>query len=324
MDDVAVARGIALTQFDLREMDLKDRYREGWGRWKLSSDHIAFLSKVHGATLQGRMLWCNRHVRRAATEAIIDAFLADFISDPAKPRNFITFCWDAGLTWERQPRIDSVSLQNIVQHRLRRLGLQGIGVVEIDVLTNITGEPGRRLLVHVHCYCWGQAALPPIKTARALSMLPALTNALGAASVTIEPVRLSEISVAWLAAYMFKPPSREKNRIPRRNVPGAFVMREARLKPASAVRLVELLSHFEFGDLLFSVGEGRFLAKTIRENFRGIVVRWSGRRWTAPSAITVAAEWKTIRMENGSRKLEPCKVRARARGGIIDASKFSA
>lgn len=313
MDDVLLARGMALTEAYMRNLDFLQKYRDGIESWRLDRCEQKFLSQLVFQVPLDRMLWCNRHVRQAGIEAIIDAMLDEYASAPFRERYFTTFCWDAGFSWERGPDIDLVSLKNIINHRIRRLGLHGIGVLEIDVLKNITGEPGRRLLAHVHCYCWPVGAdFDAEKAARELNRCRGLRNSLDAPAVKIQAVSLYEISIAHLAQYMFKWPSRAKNRVPLRRWPGHYAFRDARLPTQSATRLVEILSHMEFGDQLFAIGDGAALATDIRRRFRDNMASLRGRKIAMPDDDSIFQIWKSIRERNGSRLFEPCHIVTRA------------
>ena len=313
MDDVLLARGMALGDAHLRNLDFLQHYDDGIARWSLDRREQRFLDQIVFKIPQDRMLWCNRQVRQNGIKAIIDAMLEDYVKAPFQPRYFLTFAWDPGFTWERKPEIDCVSLKNIINHRIRRLGLDGIGVVEIDVLKNITGEPGRRLMAHAHCYCWTAASdFDAERAEKELNRCRGLRNSLDAPAVKIQTVSLYEISISRLAGYMFKWPSRAKNRVPLRRWPGHYAFRDAKLPKQSATRLVEILSHMEFGDQLFAIGGGAMLATDIRRRFRDYMAGLRGRRIAMPDDDSIFRIWKNIRERNGSQLLEPCRIITRA------------
>lgn len=313
LTDEAIARSFAINRAYFRGIELDTKFLQGISRWALEREQQVFLRRLYVAKPVGRKLLANKHVRQAACRATVDALLADFSRDPSRKRYFLTFCWDAGVSWERRPHIDLVSLKNMINHRLRRLGLHGFGVVEVEILNNLTGEPGRRLHAHVHCYCWSAGGdFRPKVAARRLSKLATLHNDLGAPSVVIKTVELTEISIARLAAYVTKPPSRGKNRVPRRKFPGRYAMRDVALVPSTATRLIEILSHIEFRDILFGVGEGCALTKEIRRNFAVEMTLLRGRKWEMPDAETVAQHWADIRSRNGSRRFQKPVVITRA------------
>jgi hypothetical protein len=313
IDDEAIARSFGINSAYLRALELDTKFRRGISGWVLDPSEWIFLQRLYSAKPAGRMILANKHVQQAASNATIDALLTDFLRAPNRARYLLTFCWNAGVSWERRPKIDLVSLKNMINHRLRRLRLHGIGVVEIDILSNLTGEAGRRVMAHVHCYCWTDSrSFKPRVVARKLSKKISLSNDLGARSVVIEPVKLTDISAARLAAYLVKPPSRGKNRVPRRKLPGKYVMRDVALEPSTATRMIEILSRIEFRDILFGVGEGRDLAKEIRKNFGLETSRWRGRKWKVPDPDIVAHYWIRIRLHNGSRRFRRPVIITRA------------
>ena len=156
--------------------------------------------------------------------------------------------------------------KNKVALALHREGLHGICFLEFDVLTNITGEPGRRILFHIHCYVWPAdgAKLQPIVVGNKLSASRAFPNELKAPSVVFKPVTLNLFSVARLGEYMTKFPPAAKNRVPNRDKPGMFKFRSAELIPSCAMRLAEIMTHLDAPDVVLGVGDGTEMAAAWR------------------------------------------------------------
>lgn len=246
---------------------------------------------------------------------MIDAFLDDFEENESLERWLGTFAWDEGITSERIPDVDIISLRGKVDKAMREYGLEGIGVVEVDVLTPIAGEKGRLLLFHVHVYCWTSDGSKFDHTGAAGKLMKTrrFPNRLGAPSVKFRSVSRYEISVARIAGYFTKFQPGAKNRIPRRNKPGSYVLRSTfrGFTPDSVVRLVEVMSHLDARDVVFSVGSG---GRELRDRWYGKFMAWARRR-DHPTARSrtdaqndVAARWCGIRAGNGSKKLKPCRI----------------
>ncbi|WP_345167106.1 hypothetical protein [Sphingomonas daechungensis] len=305
------ARGIAQSRFLFRQADFLGAFSRDTIRWKLAdSSQVRFLRTIVHDRPEGRKLWSNKHVRAAAFDGFVEAFLRDFAADEERKRYFLTFAWDAGFTWEREPVLDLVSLKNAVRLCIGRLGLHGIGIVEVDLLRNLTGEPGRRLAGHVHVYAWAQPGTKfRSKTVQdKLCESRAFPNFLNARSVVIKPIRRTEVSVARVAGYLVKYPSRAKRVLPDPKGISERVFRDSKLPRGSASRLAELLSHVEFGDVLFTVGPpGRHLKNQILARMKRQFASWA-RTETAPSSADVRMTWRLLRMMNGSRHFRPCKV----------------
>lgn len=285
--------------------------RQDMRRWRLTSRQTRFLLRTERKPLVGRALFANVRVRRTAQYALIDAMLMNFEKYPRRQLHWITVCIDDGVTWEREPALEVGAFVNKVQDHLRRAGFDGVGAVEIDIWKNLTGEPGRRMVAHVHFVGWSSAGLPMNSNAiaKSLSAKAALSNSTGAKSVVIKDVSMTARSIAHLGYYMLKAPAWAKNPI---GAPGKRKMYDASHAQGSPARLFEMLSHLELGDVLFSIGTGRSIAKRVR----AAVVRQTavGTRhgFQAPGDAEVSRFWSDIRCSNGSRRFMPPKIITRA------------
>jgi hypothetical protein len=218
--------------------------------------------------------------------------------------------WDVGVTMEREPRLDLVAMRNIAQHHLRSVGLNGFGIVEIDVWKNLTGERGRRIVGHVHFLGWptDPDAFRWRSVQADLCQRRGLPNSIGADSVVIEPVRGSPNDIAHLAMYMTKAPSAAKNMVPGKTKPK---LRPATLPQGSAARLVQILSHAEAGDVMFAIGEGTDLSRKVHRAIRNAIQ--PGRtKQPAPTAEAVLQHWPRIRLLNGIKMFRDPVVVTRA------------
>ena len=251
-------------------------------------------------------------MHRAAQTALIRALAEAYLQDPLKPWLWCTLAWDAGVSWERSPDIDFVSLKAIANRHLRRSGLEGVGVVETDVWKNIEGEPGRRVVSHVHFL----ATRVPGNTRKVTELESdmrarrALTNSLKARSVVIENVRQSADDLARLGQYMLKRPAFAKNPVPKIDVEG-YSLRNVKQARGSAARLTEIFSHCEVGDVIFSIGSGRAIAEKVRAAARQEIAPRRGAT-PAPNSDEVRMHWKRIREACGNKQFRPCRVITRA------------
>lgn len=289
--------------------ELTDR---GTRRWKLEAKDLRFLDMIRNARgIEGWFAWSSRSVRRAATEALIDVFLDDLRDDPSRPRWLATFCWNEGLASEREPQIALDQLKKKVWKALDEYGLEGVGVVEVDVLRNLEGEPGRRLWFHIHAYCWSAdgSRVRPDKWADEMMAGRRFPNKLGAKSVKFKRVTLTKASVARIAGYFGKFPSKAKNVVPSRKHPGKFVMRYAELRPKSTARLMELLSYMQPADAIFGIGRR---GKMLRARWRTKFVEWAkckrGPRQVLAVDHDMRGTWDRMWPANARRRFEPCRI----------------
>lgn len=303
------AKKLAMTYCDGKLKPHAERRDVELYKWTLRSKDLHALNGILSVQGCDRPIWCNEHVRAAASESMIDAFLDDFDADKSKKRYWLTFCWDDGVTYERRPVIDIVALKNKINMHLRNWGLEGVGVIEVDVQKNMTGEAGRRLNFHVHCYCWASGfAFNRIKAQNTLSNSRAFVNSLGARSVVIKNVTLNYRSVAHLAAYMTKLNNVAKNLVPSRKRPGRYAFRDASMPQGSMIRLAEVLSNLQLGDALFSVGEGKKIASRVRREVLA-KLRSAPRTVNVPSKNAINRLWDRGRSGKRGPKLNhKCEI----------------
>lgn len=286
------------------------KYFDDIDRWSLEADDQNFLEFIVSGRLSDRSLLCNKHVRKTAQYALIDAVLDEFQNAPTRRRYWITLAWDLGVTMEREPRLDLVKMRGVAKHHLRRSGLDGIGVVEIDVWKNLTGEQGRRMVGQIHFLGWPRdpANFKWREVQTSLRNKRGLKNSLGAHTVVIKPVRPSPSDIGHIAMYMLKAPVIAKNPVPR---PGRLKLWTAGLPKGSAARLIEIFSHVEAGDVLFSIGEGKGISRAVQREIR-LTTRPRADRKAAPSPELIERHWRRIRLVNGSKKFRAPKIITRA------------
>lgn len=304
IEDARSAKRLKGTEYSIR---FYDRYAHDVRNWKLERPDQAFLDLITTGHLVGRALWCNRNVRAAAQHALIDALLEQYQAAPDRPRYWVTIAWDLGVTLEREPELDLVAIRNIAQHRLRRAGLDGFGIVEVDVWKNLTGERGRRMVAHIHFFGWSTNPEPFRRLAvqKSLCAKRGLRNSLGARSVVVKRVGQGAPDVAHLGMYMTKAPSAAKNLLPGKHSPK---LRSATLAQGSAARLLEVLSHVEVGDVMFAIGEGKTISRAVQQAIRFAIEPGRGKT-EAPTHTVLVRHWRRIRLLNGSRRFrEPIIV----------------
>lgn len=177
---------------------------------------------VTTGVISGRGLVSNAHVHRAAQNALVDVLPREYEKYPHRQYLWITLACDIGLTWELEPVIDLIALRNTFYQHLRRCGLAGFGVIEIDMWKHLPGEPGRRVVPHAHCVCWPEFG--PLLDAASLQEdlcdRRALTNSLGAVPAVVKEIETTSADFARIARYMLKRPAYAKIRLPNLVVDG--------------------------------------------------------------------------------------------------------
>ena len=310
LSEVFVAPSIARALAEAERITglFDDQCRDDVANWDIGTTEREFLRLVQRAQISGRALLSNGRVHRVAQTALISALADDYIKQPERQWLWGTLAWDAGVTWERKPEIDLVSLKAIARQHFRRSGLEGFGVIEMDVWKNMAREPGRRMVAHVHFL----ASRVEGNDTKVLEMEAdmqdrrALTNSLGARSVVIRNVGQSVDDLTWLGQYMLKRPAFAKNPIPKKDGDG-YRLQDVAQAQGSAVRLLEVMSHMEVGDVLFSIGSGRAIVEKVRGVVRQEVVSRAGAA-PAPLAHEVKRNWQDIRERNRHGRLEPCRI----------------
>lgn len=304
MEDHDAACAAARAKAEKNRQLFRDAYRQDTDNWALERDDQEFLARITRKRISGRALLSNRNVVRRAQEALIEATVEAYRSHPDRQWLWITVAWDRGVTWERTPIIDLMSLRRIVYGHLDRCGIEGFGVIEFDTWKNLTGEPGRRIVAHSHFLGYAADGEPVDALALEFELMGrrALPNSIGARSVVVEPVTPTGADFARIGRYMLKQPAFAKMFCPEREG------QKQCLKPVehaggSVARLVEISSRIEVGDVIFSIGGGRSIAERVRSEVADEIRAQCG-AIEAPDRNAVIKHWRRIRLTNGSPNLD--------------------
>lgn len=303
MDDFETARNDARAHAKKLIEKYREEYRLDTARWSLEHADAGFLARITQSRISGRALLSNEHVHLRAQYAVIDAAIDAYRRHPERQWLSITVAWDRGITWEREPFVDTMSLRRIVYGHLDSVGLDGFGGLEFDTWTNFTGEPGRRIVGHCHFlgYPADGARVKVRALGKSLSARRALPNTLSddVDSVVIKNVGKSPADFANFGGYIFKRPAYAKMYVPEREH-NDETTKSVGHRRGSVVRLTEIQSHLEVGDVLFSIGGGREIAAQVRKKVAH-EVRERRDATPAPSRDEVIRHWRRIRLTNGSQ-----------------------
>ena len=208
---VEAARRDAMRQVDTNLNLILSRLENGLTNARLKPKIERFiLEAVTSSNVEGVVTMANIPARLAATDAMIQA-LTEHCATKQNVDGFrywmLTICIDLGVAWVGKPSVDVPKLQRLVDKTMRAYGLQGVHLIEDDILMTLPGERCQRLLYHVHAAVWRTKGLPikPRKLAEAISRGKAFTNDLGARPVDFATVaEQTPKSVVGLAAYVTK------------------------------------------------------------------------------------------------------------------------
>lgn len=296
----ALARGLA----DANVKTFRNGFQADTAGWLLELEDQDFLRRITTGRISDRALLSNKWVHRAAQNALIEAVADAHHQNPGRQWLWITIAWDRGITWERAPYIDTMSLRRIVYGHLCRSEIEGFGVIEVDTWKNLTGEPGRRMVAHSHflgsCSDGGRVSVSALQTE--LRGRRALVNSIGAPNVVIIPVKATIADFARVGRYMLKRPAYAKMYRPEgdNDSPELASVRHSR---GSVARLVEVTSRLEVGDVMFSIGKGSEIAEKVLKAIKH-EIRERRVATPAPSREEVMQHWRRIRLTNGSPLLQ--------------------
>lgn len=273
-------------------------------------DELLTMLGVREAT--EKLLASNCRLRRRADDILCDLFGHLRQASLQVPnRTFWHGSFLGPLINEYQPRLDVGGFRNAVYRLIHRAGLNAVCVMEFQALTNYPQRGrGRSFLLNAHAMMWTEdTEFDAGATEERLQASVELNSELGAPTVRLSPRTLDEGQLEYLGHYLLKAPADGKYR--RRN-PANYSQWELRkvaeVRPGLRLRLMEILSHYEFTDLVFGVGDGA----SIRTNWKRKLVDWNSNqlnRFSQPLErdFDVGEIWDRVRKRpaNGSRLYHP-------------------
>lgn len=241
------------------------------------ADRQQFRDALGMGRLSDSMLASDLHLRGKSRQFLSQALLRMKRERPDLEFWFWTFTHSRGLTSDRDPVIDLKFIKSSTDKVLRKAGLDGIYVVEVQGLGN---EPrngkGRTLMTHSHALTWS-IDKPDLSSLEAkLNRSKEWENGLGAPPVRVEAVADGLEHLKYLSYYLFKPPFDVKMAEERKN--GKRLKGTIKgYRPEFAARTLELLSQLEIGSIVGACGEG----KSIRQEWSRRLRNWhrSREKW---------------------------------------------
>lgn len=182
-------------------------------------------------------------------------------ADPELKFQFWTFLHQRGHSSDRQPTIDLKFIRASVDKTLRKLGLDGIYVIEIQGLGNYsTHGEGRLVMTHAHALTWSHESLDLCSVEDRLNASDQWVNDLDAKPVKVDQVIDKEGELDYLSYYLFKPPYDVKM-LETRSSGQRLKSTLKSYRPEFAARMLELQSQLEIGELVRACGEGKLVRR---------------------------------------------------------------
>lgn len=266
---------------------------------------------ARGAT--ERLLASNIQLRRTAIFILADQlFRLRERSVHIPGRRFWHASFLGPLVSEYTPQIDIDAYRHSVYSLLRKEGFHALFAIELQALTNYPQRGrGRSFLMNAHAVCWSDdRALDADVAVVQMRESGLLFSGLGAETVTMTPRTLDPGEIEYLAYYLLKPPLDGKRRCRDENNSSRWILKPvANVRTDLLLRLNELLSHLEYSDLVWGVGDGSKFRLALKQQ----LVAWNSVRCARQaqpleSSFDMTGLWSRIRGRgNGSPLYLPPK-----------------
>ncbi|MEO9623196.1 MAG: hypothetical protein ABJF09_08865 [Qipengyuania citrea] len=276
-----------------------------------SSDRKRFKALMGHLPLNGPLRMSDLRARQKFADLV--ATEVRKLSEQPTDRSFyhLTLLADEGVMSDRSPKLCLKLLKQKAHRALRKVGIDGVFVVEVQPLINWPqkGE-GRTLLAHVHALCWTRVgsegdslaffkeALGVGKDERNL----AWSCQFGARPIVVKKITERRGCPSYWAAYILKGLTDAKTRLPRKghsilDGKSAFKLRSTTkaLRPELAMRVYELHAQLGLFAMTGGVGEGAAVLGRCKNRVR----LWDAER---------QKQWQT----NGIKPIPPFDEHARA------------
>lgn len=273
-------------------------------------DEIFVLFGKRGAT--ERLLASNIRVRRDATFILADQLHQLREKSLAIPnRTFWHVSFLGPIITEYKPEIDVDAFRHTIYRLLNGARLNAVFAIELQAITNYPQRgQGRGFLMNAHAACWSDDPAFDAKAAAAtMRDSQSLFSELGADTVKITQRTLDPGELEYLAHYMLKAPFDAKRRARHDEVPTRWIFKPATARDDQLLRLGELISHFEFTDLVWGIGEGTAIRAAWKKQLvKSNVLRCTRlqRTQTLDRDFDINGLWAKVRKRgNGSCHYQP-------------------
>lgn len=173
-----------------------------------------------------------------------------------------TFADDCGFTTDREAHFRLRAVQGKVDRAIRKLGLNGLVVFEVQAINNYPGRgAGYGLMLHAHSLLWGaidhddlMPMIDQINASRAWS------NLFGAPPIKLRLLDATKCEAQFIASYLLKPPFNVKRRI-RTPWGYRFASVQSGYRDHLLLRIMEGLSAYPIYSFVSGVRDGKIIRK---------------------------------------------------------------
>lgn len=290
--------------------------------WKLDSKNPRILNAIISAKPDPDFLpMSNFRLREASHDAMVWAF-QKYAKENGYPDFWLgTFCWDEGVTWEREPQLELNKMHGQVFRALNDQKLNAVLFFELSPLEKLPGDDDRRLLFHVHAICWPrEGKFKPKITANKLSTLRKFPNMFDAKAVKFTRKKLKRPGgkinakdfekLLGLAGYCTKVDGWTKRIVPRKSGKGHKMQKAHRFSGHLASRIAEVLSQITVWDAVHGVGDGSAIRKLWQTRLMDQLAAIPGKS-TPANLRAIRRAWANARKLNGPAEYLPCTIKPR-------------
>lgn len=224
---------------------------------------------------------------------VVDDFMRHNI--PADVRRYLcTWACDTGLTGDQCPHLRLKALKAKTYNQIRTMSLHALAKIEIQALTDYPFPRMNTLMMHAHGIGWGQTSDETLVAAtKKTNGSRAWKNHFDAKAVQVNPPVFEDGDIPGWGCYMWDLPDYGKRRCIKRGGKIRFENHVSTYPASLALRIMEGLSYFTIPDLVFGVGDGKYL----RQGWARALQAWSEKREALVESepeFDVAEAWKDL------------------------------
>lgn len=255
-----------------------------------SEASIHLLQELHFGVATNVPIMISEKVNDIAWRNTYRDLYAIACEDPDVEFAFVTFIDGEGETSTNAPFIDLCGSRAKPVSVTRKMSKDFVGITELSVFNSHTHpDGGRKGQRHEHFLVFGHGAVRKAEAVAQQSMTKFKPNFTGARSIDVRRVEATELNLARVCAYLFKPPYQAKTWFgPNGEKPGTMSHSEAGDRYVIFIRLAQIMSELEIGDVMLAGGRGKKirsdLVKYLRSESHNAVPAHS--RPLHPDAIT--------------------------------------
>lgn len=261
-------------------------------RRKLPDDMRSMIGTMLTSRATTVPIMTNPKVRRSASKRLWEGLTAAVAASPDLEVVLVTFISGEWATSHSKPVIELHHSRRAMETTLRAISKNFFAVTELALFNSHSHpEGGQVVQLHGHALVWGPDVYNKSERVAVTHLKKFAANNTDAPQIDVRRVATSEVNLARVCAYLFKPPYRAMTWCPPRDgKKGHMHQSEKGDRFMRYLRMAELYSLLTFEDVCFAGGEGRSikgnlvteLRRTCEADARGgpihpdtIAVRWA-------------------------------------------------